>query len=95
MAMNERTSVNWTVDNLLRPVVIAAMLACLTSPLVYALQGLNLGYNGGHFVAFAFLASLEGILSERVLQRRRITSWAYLGSRLAEAVLLLLLLKQL
>jgi hypothetical protein len=93
MAMSERTNVNWTVDNVLRPVMIAAMLACLTSPLVYALQGLNLGYNGGHFVVFAFLASLEGILSERVLQRRRITSWAYLGSRLAEAVLLSLLLK--
>jgi hypothetical protein len=73
--------------------VIAAMLACLAAPLVYALQELDLGYNGGDFVIFAFLASLEGILSERVLQGRRIGSWAYLGSRLAEAVLLLLLLK--
>ena len=91
--MNERANVNWTVDSLLRPLVIAAMLACLTAPLVYVFQELNLGYNGSHFVIFAFIASLEGILSERALQRRRIDSWAYLGSRLAEAVLLLLLLK--
>jgi hypothetical protein len=93
MAVNGRANANWTVDNLLRPVVIAAMLACLASPLVYALQGLKLGYNGSHFVIFAFLASLEGILSERVLRKRRITGWAYLASRFAEAVLLLLLLK--
>ena len=73
MAMNEQANANRTVDNLLRPVVIAAMLACLTSPLVYVLQGLDMGYNGSHFVIFAFLASLEGILSERVLQRRRIS----------------------
>ena len=81
------------VDNLLRPVMIAGMLACLTAPLVYALQWLGLGYNANYFLIFAFLASLEGILSERVLQRRRITGWAYLGSRLSEAILLLLLLK--
>jgi hypothetical protein len=91
--MSERANGSWGVDNLLRPVMIAGMLACLTAPLVYASQWLNLGFNGNYFVVFAFLASLEGILSERVLQKRRITGWAYLGSRLAEAVLLLLLLK--
>ena len=81
------------VDNLLRPVMIAGMLACLTAPLVYVLQWLGLGYKAGYFMVFAFLASLEGILSERVLQRRRVTGWAYLASRLSEAILLLLLLK--
>jgi hypothetical protein len=90
--MSERADRFWTVDNLLRPVMIAGMLACLTAPLLHALQWLGLGY-GGYFLVFAFLASLEGILSERVLQRRRITGWAYAGSRLSEAILLLLLLK--
>jgi hypothetical protein len=93
MALAEQGNSNWTVENLLRPVVIAAMMACLTAPLVYTLQALDLGYNGNYFLIFAFLASLEGILSERLLQRRRITGWAYLGSRLAEIILLLLLLK--
>ena len=81
------------VDNLLRPVMIAGMLACLTAPLVHLLQRLGPGYSANYFAIFAFLASLEGILSERVLQRRRITGWAYLGSRVSEAILLLLLLK--
>ena len=96
--MSERTDGNRPkgdrfVDNLLRPVMIAGMLACLTAPLVYALQWLGLGYNANHFLIFAFFASLEGVLSERVLQQRRIAGWAYLGSRLSEAIILLLLLK--
>ena len=91
--MSERAGSYWVVDNLLRPVMIAGMLACLTAPLVYVLQWLGLGYNANYFLIFAFLASLEGILSERILQRRRVTGWAYLGSRLSEAILLLLLLK--
>ncbi len=90
--MTGRASGMWSVDNLLRPVMIAGMLTCLTAPPVYALQWLGLSY-GNIFLLFALLASLEGILSERLLQRRRITGWSYLGSRLAEAILLLLLLK--
>ena len=81
------------VDNLLRPVMIAGMLACLAAPMVYLLQRLGLGYSANYFMIFAFLASLEGILSERALQRRRVTGWAYLASRLSEALLLLVLLK--
>ena len=88
-----RSGSSMVVENLLRPVMIAGMLACLTAPLVYVLQWLGLGYNAGHFMVFAFLASLEGILSERVLRRRRVTGWAYVGSRVSEAILLLLLLK--
>ena len=101
--MSERAPVNrpgearWgsggVVDDLLRPVMIAGMLACLTAPLVHLLQRLGLGYGANYFTIFAFLASLEGILSERVLQRRRITGWAYLASRVSEAILLLLFLK--
>ncbi len=90
---NTRPAGSRVVDNLLRPIMIAAMLACLTAPLVYILQWLGLGYSANYFMIFAFLASLEGILSERVLQRRRVTGWAYLASRISEAILLLLLLK--
>ncbi len=90
--MTGRASGMWAVDNLLRPVMIAGMLACLIAPLLHALQWLGLSH-GNTFLLFAFFASLEGILSERLLQRRRITGWSYFGSRLAEAILLLLLLK--
>jgi hypothetical protein len=44
-------------------------------------------------LVFAFLASLEGILSERALEKRGITGRGYYASRGAEALLLLLLLK--
>ena len=93
MAMKERAAGNWWIENLFRPVLIAGMLACLTMPLVLGLQWLIPEWDGTYFVCFAFLASLEGILSERALEKRRITGWAYFGSRAAEALILMLLLK--
>lgn len=83
----------WWVENLLRPMLIAGMMVCLVSPAVQLFEWLMEGWNGTYFVIFLFFACLEGILSERVLQRQRITGWGYLGSRAAEALLLLLLLK--
>jgi hypothetical protein len=93
MAMRDTVGGSWWIENLLRPALIAGMVACLTSPLVVLFQWLLPGWNGTYFVLFAFLASLEGILSERTLRKRRITGWAYLGSRASEALLFLLLLK--
>jgi hypothetical protein len=81
------------VENLLRPVLISGMMACLASPGVLLVTWLAPGWDGTYFLFFAFFASLEGILSERLLQRRRISGWAYLGSRAAELMLLLILLK--
>ncbi len=91
--MKERAAGNWWVENLFRPALIAGMVACLTAPLVLGLHWLIPEWDGTYFLLFAFLASLEGILSERALEKRRITGWAYLGSRSAEALILLLLLK--
>jgi hypothetical protein len=91
--MVERAAGNWWVENLFRPALIAGMVACLTAPLVLGLQWLIPEWDGTYFVCFAFCASLEGILSERALEKRRITGWAYFGSRSAEALILLLLLK--
>jgi hypothetical protein len=93
MAMREPRTGSWWVENLLRPALIAGMVACLTAPLVVFFRWLLPGWDGMYFVVFAFVASMEGILSERALQKRRITGWAYIGSRAAEALLLLLLLK--
>ncbi len=83
----------WLVENLLRPVLVAVMLACLATPLLLVLESLVGGWSSTPFVIFLFLAGLEGVLSERVLGRRRITGYAYLASRVAEALVLLLLLK--
>jgi len=97
--MNEQRTSNWWIENLLRPVIIAGMLVCQATPIVLLMEELARApdgsklWNGTHFLVFAFFASLEGILSERMLQRRRITGWAYLGSRAAELLVLLLLLK--
>ncbi len=81
------------VDGLLRPALIAGMMACLTTPLVVGLQWLIPNWNGTYMVFFAFLASLEGILSERALEKRSISGWGYFASRGAEALILLMMLK--
>jgi len=88
----QRMGPGW-VENLLRPTLISGMMACLASPGVLLLEWLGEGWDGTYFLFFAFGASLEGILSERLLQRRRISGWAYFGSRAAELILLLILLK--
>jgi hypothetical protein len=81
------------VENLLRPVLIAVMMVCLAVPLVRTIEWIVLGWQGTYFLVFCFLAGLEGILSERSLRKRRITGWAYLGSRAAEALILFIILK--
>ena len=93
LAMADKNRGTWWVENLLRPVLIAAMMICLAAPLVAILELLLPGWEGTYFLVFCFFAGLEGILSERSLRRRRISGWEYLGSRAAEFLLLLLFLK--
>ena len=93
MAVSEaRAGGNW-VDVLLRPALIAGMVACLVSPVVLFLEVILPYWDGSYFVVFCYFASLEGILSERLLKRQRIGGWAYLVSRAAELLFLLLALK--
>jgi hypothetical protein len=91
--MSEQATGGHWVDTGLRPVLVAAMLACLAAPAVGMLEQLLPGWNGDYFLVFIFLANLEGILSERLLHRQRISGWSYLASRVAEALVLLFLLK--
>jgi hypothetical protein len=81
------------IEGLLRSLLIAAMVTCLASPFVLLMEVLVPFWDGAYFWPFCFLASLEGILSERLLRRQRISGWAYLASRAAELFLLLILLK--
>jgi hypothetical protein len=91
--MNAQKTGDWWVENLLRPVLVAAMLVCLIAPLTRLFEVLFSGWDGTYFLVFGFFAGLEGILSERVLQKQRITGWGYLGSRAAEALVLVILMK--
>jgi len=84
---------NWWIENLLRPAMVAGMMVCLAAPVVRTLEWMLPGWSGAYLLVFAFLASMEGILSERVLRRRLLSAWEYLGSRLAEMLVLLVLLK--
>lgn len=91
--MNERGTGAWWIENGLRPAMIAAMTACLATPFVLALEAVLPDLSGAYFLLFAFGASLEGILGERLFRTRRVTGEQYLVSRAAELLLLLLLLK--
>ena len=91
--MNAKRTSDWWVENLLRPVLVAAMLVCLIAPLTRLLEVLFLGWDGTYFLVLGFFAGLEGILSERMLQKQRITGWGYLGSRAAEVLVLVILMK--
>jgi hypothetical protein len=91
--MVTRPSGSWWIQNLLRPVLIAAMMICLAVPLVQGIEVLIGDWDGTYFLVFLFLAGLEGIFSERVLQVQRVDGYGYLGSRAAELTILLLLLK--
>ena len=93
MAVEEtRARRDWAAG-LLRPVLIAGMVACLASPVVLFLEAILPYWDGTYFLVFCFFASLEGILSARLLRRQRITGWAYVASRTAELLFLLLALK--
>lgn len=91
--MKQRRAPSWWVENLFRPMIIAAMLACLVVPLVLVLEWFAAPWDGTYFLIFAFFAGLEGILSERALRQRGITGPSYLVSRAAEFLVLLLVLK--
>jgi hypothetical protein len=91
--MRDEASGAWFVENLFRPLLLAAMTACLAVPLTLILEWLLVGWDGGFLPYFAFLAALEGVLSERLLRRQGIRGWSYAASRLAELVILLIMLK--
>jgi hypothetical protein len=92
VALEARAGPGW-IENLLRPALIAGMAVCIGAPVVRVLEEMWPGWDGSYLLTFAFFAGLEGILAERLLQRRRVTGWAYLGSRAAELLFLLLVLK--
>ncbi len=91
--MNKNPSQWAWVENLLRPVLIALMLVCLLAPVVALLERMMSGWQGDYFLLLAFFAALEGILSERLLRKRRITDYSYWVSRASEVLILLVLLK--
>jgi hypothetical protein len=89
----QRAGGKW-VEDVLRPVLLAGMLVCVLAPIVFVLEWMIANWDGTYFLIFAFFAGLEGVLSERALQKRHISDWAYLVSRGAEALILLIVLSR-
>lgn len=83
----------WWVEQGLRPLLIAAMMACLAVLLGEVLEILAPLPSAAFFPVFVFFACLEGIVSERPLRQRRAGGWELGLARGAELVVLLLLFK--
>lgn len=83
----------WWVELGLRPLLIAAMMACLAVLLGEVLEIVAPLPSAAFFPVFVFFACLEGILSERPLHERRASGWELALARGAELLVLLLLFK--
>jgi hypothetical protein len=82
----------WT-DAFFRPFLITVMIMCLNVSLVNFVRLVNLEWRGEYFLLAMFLTTVEAIYSYRVLQRyitRGISTTRY---RLAELVVLILIIK--
>ncbi len=99
--MNERATASpgpaasgsWWLENLLRPVIIAAMMLCLAAPITGFVEWMLVGWDRTYFLVFLFFVCLEGIFSERLLRSQRVAGYNYLASRAAELVFLWVLMK--
>lgn len=81
------------VDNFFRPVLIVVMIMCLNLSLVNFVRLFNPAWNGLYFLLAMLLTTVEAIYSYRVLKHWRSRGISLLRYRLAELMVLLLLLK--
>ncbi|MFQ5611450.1 MAG: DUF4129 domain-containing protein [Anaerolineae bacterium] len=81
------------MDNLFRPLLIVAMVACIALSLVNLLRLFFPAWNGLTLMGSMVLAAVEGIYAYRVLRRLGWRGWARLRYRLAEWAVLIVVLK--
>ena len=81
------------VDNFFRPLLITTMLMCFNYSLVNFVRLLNPAWRGYYFLAGMLLTTVEAIYSYRVLRHWRSRGISLLRYRLAEAIVLIILLK--
>jgi hypothetical protein len=83
------------VDNFFRPMVVIAMIMCLSLAVVNLVRLVNPAWNGMYFLPGMLLTSVEAVYSHRVMQKVRSIHMSALRFRLVEWGLLVLLLKAL
>jgi hypothetical protein len=77
----------------LQPLLLAAMMTCLTVPLVVLGETLSTDWKGLYILAFVPFTVLEGIWSKRIYRRERLSGAPLVWRLVAEGLVLLLILK--
>lgn len=80
-------------DNFFRPLLLTVMITCFNIALVNLVRLFNPAWNGLYFLLGMLLTTVEAIYSYRVLKLYRSRGGSLLRYRLAEAAVLILLLK--
>jgi hypothetical protein len=77
----------------LQAILLAAMMTCLTVPIILLGEALFKDWSGQYILALVPLIVLEGIWSKRIYQRERLSGTPLAWRLMAEGVILLLFLK--
>lgn len=80
-------------DNFFRPLLLTIMIMCFNLSLINFARVINPAWNGTYFLMGMLLTTIEAIYSYRVLKFYRSRGISHLRYRLAEAIVLILLLK--
>lgn len=79
--------------SLFRPLLLAALMACLVTPLIVLGEGFFPGWQGEYLLLVVPVVVLEGLWSQRLYQRLNISGTDLLGPWLAEGALLIVFAK--
>ena len=80
-------------DNFFRPLLITIMIMCINLSLVNLVRLFNPSWSGAYFLIGMLLTTVEAIYSYRVLSSYRLRGISILRYRLAEGVVLIVMLK--
>ncbi len=80
-------------DNFFRPFLITVMIMCLSVALVNMVQLINPAWRGFYFLVGMLVVTIEAIYSYRLLKYHRLRGTSIIRYRVAEIVVLILVLK--
>ena len=89
----KRLKRNWWIDFFLKPLLITVMIMCLAISVVNLVRLIDPTWNGTYLLIAILLVTVEAIYSYRILQRYPSWRVSRLRFRLAEACMLLIILK--
>lgn len=81
------------IDNFFRPLLIVIMIMCLNVSIVNLVRQINPSWSGVYFLLAMLITTVEGIYAYRLSQQYRASVDSRLRFRLAEAVILIALIK--